>query len=128
MKLVDSDVMIDILREYTPALEWLKTLNSEYIGIPGLVAMELLQGCRNSVEQHQLEKVLRSYTLYWPDRADCGRAFNDYSKYHLSHNISILDALIAETAVGLGVKLATFNQKHYRVVSNLQMIQPYERK
>jgi predicted nucleic acid-binding protein len=36
MKLVDSDVMIDILRKYTPALEWLKTLDSEDIGIPGL--------------------------------------------------------------------------------------------
>jgi predicted nucleic acid-binding protein len=128
MKLVDSDVMIDILREYTPALGWLKTLDSEDIGIPGLVAMELLQGCRNGAEQQKLEKVLRPYRLYWPDRTDCGRAFNDYSKYHLSNQISILDALIAETAVGLGVKLATFNHKHYCVVSNLQIIQPYERK
>jgi predicted nucleic acid-binding protein len=81
--------------------------------------MELLQGCRNGAEQQKLEKVLRPYTLYWPERADCGRA---------SNQISILDALIAETAVGLGVKLATFNHKHYRVVNNLQIIQPYERK
>jgi hypothetical protein len=34
---------------------------------------------------------------------------------------------IAETAVGLGVALATFNDRHYRVVSTLHTIQPYER-
>jgi len=109
--------MIDILRQYAPALEWLKMLGSEDIGIPGLVAMELLQGCRNRVEQQKLEKFLCCYTLYWPTQADCSRAFNDYSKYHLSNQISILDALIAETAVGLGIELATFNHKHYLILS-----------
>jgi hypothetical protein len=128
MELVDSDVMIDILRKYTPALDWLKTLSYKDIGIPGLVAMELFQGCRNSSEQQKLEKFLHPYALYWPDRADCGRAFNDYLKYRLSNQMGIIDALIAETAVGLDVNLVTFNQKHYRVVSNLRIVQPYERK
>jgi len=65
--------------------------------------------------------------LYWPDQADCERAFDDYLSYHLSHGLGILDALIAETAVGQGARLATFNTKHYSVVGTLQTIQPYER-
>ena len=53
--------------------------------------------------------------------------FDDFSSHHLSHGLGILDALIAETAVGCEAQLATFNKKHYRVVDALQMIQPYPR-
>ncbi|WP_069471804.1 PIN domain-containing protein [Candidatus Marithrix sp. Canyon 246] len=127
MILVDSDVMIDILRQYKPALDWLNLLDSEEIGIPGLVAMELIQGCRNSVELQKVEKILHSYRLYWSEKTDCERALNDYATYHLSNNIGMIDALIAELAVGLNVQLATFNTKHYRVIKNLQIIQPYQR-
>jgi len=42
----------------------------------------------------------------------------------LSHNLGILDALIAQTAVGLNVELATFNTKHYGVVDDLQNLEP----
>jgi len=69
MILLDTDVMVDLMRGYEPALTWLDSLGAETIGIPGLVAMELLQGCR----------------------------------------------------------LATFNERHYRVVSALQTIRPYPR-
>jgi hypothetical protein len=40
MKLADSDVMIDIFRNYAPALTWLKTLGYQELGIPGLVASD----------------------------------------------------------------------------------------
>jgi len=119
--------MVDVMRRHAPALDWLESLESEAIGIPGPVAMELLQGCRDRQEQQLVEKVLRPYELYWPSWADCTRAFDDFAAYHLGHNIGILDALIAETAVGLGLELATFNERHYRVVSALRTIRPYIR-
>jgi predicted nucleic acid-binding protein len=78
-------------------------------------------------KRQEVEAVLRSYALYWPTPADCARAFDDFSSHHLSHGLGILDALIAETAVGCEAQLATFNKKHYRVVDALQMIQPYPR-
>jgi hypothetical protein len=46
MILVDTDVMVDIMRRHSPAVAWLDSLGAEEVGIPGLVAMELLQGCR----------------------------------------------------------------------------------
>jgi predicted nucleic acid-binding protein len=61
------------------------------------------QGCRDREEQQQVEAILRPYVLYWPTQGDCVRAFDDFAAYHLSHGIDILDALIAETAVGLNV-------------------------
>jgi hypothetical protein len=125
MLLLDTDVMVDIMRRYAPATVWLGSLNSATVGIPGLVAMELLQGCRNHTEQQRVESVLRPYKLYWPTSADCARAYTDYVAYHLSHGLSILDALIAETAVGIGVELATFNDKHYNIVNALKTVHPY---
>lgn len=103
---VDTDVMIDMLRQYAPAVEWLRSLGTEELALFGLVAMELLQGCRNRIEQQRVERRLRPYRLYWPSQFDCERAFQDYATYRLSHQLGILDALIAETAVGLGVTSA----------------------
>jgi predicted nucleic acid-binding protein len=127
MILVDTDVMVDVMRRHGPAMAWLDSLGPKAIGIPGLVAMELLQGCRDRREQRQAENVLRSYTLYWPGHEDCARGFDDFAAYHLSHNLGIIDALIAETAVGLGAQLATFNAKHYGAVGTVQVLQPYTR-
>lgn len=127
MILVDTDVMVDVLRGYEPAIQWLNELQEQEIGVPGLVAMELLQGCQNAREQRQLEKTLAEYQLYWPDSEDCDRALRSFSAHHLSDNIGLLDALIAETVIGLNAELATFNVKHYRVLKGLHSIQPYKR-
>ena len=37
MILLDTDVMIDILRGYQPAIEWLTSVSDQEIGLPGLV-------------------------------------------------------------------------------------------
>jgi predicted nucleic acid-binding protein len=117
--------MVDVLRGHAPAVAWLNSLGSTPVGLPGLVAMELLQGCRNAGEQQRVENELRRFSLYWPTAADCTRALDDFAAYHLSHNLGLLDALIAETAVGLAMPLATFNVRHYGVITALQTIQPY---
>ena len=127
MILLDTDVMIDIMRKRSPALAWLDSLAAEAVGIPGLVAMELLQGCRNRNEQRKLERFLRPYVLYWPDQADCARAFDDSASFHLTRSLGIMDALIAETAMGMQAELATFNAKHYGAMRTLRTIQPYVR-
>lgn len=125
MILLDTDVMVDILRGYEPAKEWLKS--AQEIGVPGLVVMELIQGCQNAKEQKQLEKSLSAYQLYWPDEDDCNRALASFASNRLSANIGLLDALIAETAIGANAALATFNVKHYRVLKGLRTVQPYEK-
>jgi hypothetical protein len=127
MLLVDTDVMVDVLREHPPALVWLRSLGFEAIGVPGLVAMELMQGCRNQAEQRRVVKVLRPYVLYWPNQQDCFRAHDDFVAHHLTRNLGVLDALVAETAVGMSVQLATFTEKQYAVVRALGTTRPYER-
>ena len=57
MILRDSDVLIDLLREYPPATVWFDTLlESEELVVPGYVVMELIQGRRNKAEQEQVQR------------------------------------------------------------------------
>jgi predicted nucleic acid-binding protein len=61
------------------------------------------------------------------DSADCVRALADFTAFHLSHRLGLLDALIGACAVGRAATLCTFNVKHYRVISGLTTEQPYPR-
>src|SRR5579871_2964574 len=101
MILLDTDVAVDILRNHTPAIGWLHGLGGAPLGLPGLVVMELLQGCLNKGEQQRVEQFCHPHTLYWPAESDCQRALRDFGAYLLSHSLGLLDALIAHTAIGL---------------------------
>jgi hypothetical protein len=125
MILLDTDVMIDLLRRYPSAVAWLESLGDEEIQLPGFVVMELLQGCRNKAEQDKLEKELQSYAVTWPSLDTCNEARSVFAGAHLSHGLGLLDALIGQTAVALQVPPYTFNGKHYAAVPHLQTVQPY---
>ncbi len=71
MILLDTDVAVDILRGHPPAVAWLQGLGSAPLGMPGLVVMELLQGCQNKTEQQRVEQFCKPFVLHWPAEADC---------------------------------------------------------
>lgn len=127
MILLDTDVMIDLLRQYSPALKWLDTLGEEEVILPGFVVMELIQGARDREEQSKIEGAVESYSVIWPSPEVCDQAFSVFASYHLSHGLGILDALIGQMAVTLGLPLYTFNQRHYEAIPGLETAQPYEK-
>jgi predicted nucleic acid-binding protein len=127
MILLDSDIMIDLLRQYPPAVAWLNSLGDEEIVLPGFVAMELLQGCNNKAEQNKVEKVLTVFETVWPSPETCDDALSIFANYHLSHNLGLLDALIGQMAVALNLPLHTFNRKHYTAIPDLVTLQPYSK-
>lgn len=127
MRLLDADVLIDIVRGYLPTIRWLTTLNSETAGIPGPVAMEVIEGCRNLQEARRVERILRRFPIYWPSADDGNHALTTFANHHLTHNLSAVDALVAECAIALDATLVTFNVKHFRVYTNLATEQPYQR-
>jgi len=127
MVLLDTDIMIDLLRGYPPALIFLETLGENEILLPGFVVMELIQGSKNKTEQKKLEKELLPYKKVWPSSRTCDEALHVFSKYHLSHSLGLLDALIGQMAVALNLPIHTFNQKHYSAIPNLKTVQPYRK-
>jgi predicted nucleic acid-binding protein len=126
MRLLDADVLVDIQRKHPPAVAWYQSL-TELPSVPGLVVMELVQYAQNRRQVQEARRLVRPLPVVWPTEADCDRACKDFIAFHLSHNLGLLDALIAACAIGGAATLCTFNTKHYRVIAGLVTEQPYSR-
>src|SRR5437588_5856317 len=113
MDLLDTDVLIDVQRGHPPALAWFGGL-TDLPAVPGFVVMELVQDARNAREVRQALKLVAPLPIAWPSDTDCRRALSDFTAYHLSHGLGLLDSLIAACVVGLSATLCTFNLKHYQ--------------
>lgn len=126
MYLLDTDVLIDIQRGKPAAVTWFSHL-PDLPTVPGFVAMELIQDAQNTAQVRQVLRLTAPLPMVWPTELDCNRALADFTTYHLSHSLGLIDSLIASCAVGLSATLCTFNVKHYRIIPGLQMVQPYTR-
>ena len=85
--------------------------------------IELVQGTPKKRELETLKADLdqsRATTLPITE-AISARAFTLVENHFHSHALQLADALIAATAIEHGLSLATANDKHYRVITNLQL-------
>lgn len=126
MYLLDTDILIDIQRGHPPVIAWFASF-SEIPSIPGFVVMELIQDAQNKQQVRKALQLVAPLLVIWPTETDCARALSDFTAYHLSNNVGLIEALIAACAVGCNATLCTFNIKHYRVIPELSMEQPYSR-
>jgi predicted nucleic acid-binding protein len=127
MILIDTDVLIECLRGSSAAKAWLTSIREEALGIPGMVAMELVMGCRNRSELDQATNLIASFHLVWPDSSEFERSYDLLCSLRLSSGLGIPDCLIAAMALSRGVRLYTFNLKHFGVVPGLDAQRPYPR-
>jgi predicted nucleic acid-binding protein len=85
--------------------------------------MELVQGMRNKDELRTLQKTLRQWnvkTIYINEEISAKALFY-VEEYFLSHSMQLADALIGATASMYGMKLITANDKHYKIIKELEM-------
>jgi predicted nucleic acid-binding protein len=127
MRLLDSDIIIDLQRGHKAALTWFAALPSETVAVSGYAVMELVQSARNEKEAASADGILNQLARVWPSAAARDTACADFRALHLAHGLGLIDALIAATAKELGATLCTFNAKHFRMVPGLRIEQPYSR-
>lgn len=119
--LVDTDVLIWNLRGNPRAADSLD-------GDPGFCIsavswMELVQGVRNADELRLLRRSLR----YWEadvvhiDESISARASFLLEEHALANSLQLADALIAATALEIGLPLLTANDRHYRCIKGLEL-------
>jgi predicted nucleic acid-binding protein len=124
--LFDTNILIAIWRGDAQAQAWLPTLPSTMvIGLPVLVAMELLDGARDTAEQRRATKMIDLYPIVYVEQQDSLWAQTQHAKYKLSHNVGILDALIASAAARLKIPIYTLNTKHFSPLPDVTAIRPY---
>jgi len=119
--LIDTDVFIWYLKGNQKAYDLIHSLNE--FCISSITYMELVQGMRNKDELRTLQKTLKQWkvkTIYVNEEISA-KALFFVEEYFLSHSMQLADALIASTCTTYGATLVTANDKHYRVVKDLDI-------
>jgi predicted nucleic acid-binding protein len=111
--LIDTSILVDVLRGNKSARAWIDALPEDTCAISVITSAELLAGCRNRTEQRAVERELELYATIWVSEEISQTALEFYRRFHLSHNVGFLDCLIAATARTTGLSLETLNLKHF---------------
>lgn len=127
MILLDTDVLVDCLRGTAPAFAWMEEISQETLCVPGIVAMELVEGTRDKNELLAVRRFLNSYTVVWSESHEFASAFELLAEHRLRTGVHIPDCLVAAMALNRSATLYSFNIKHYRVFRGLDVREPYKR-
>ena len=120
-KLLDTDVLIWYLRGNQNAYDLIHSIGE--FAISAVTYMELVQGMRNKEELRNLKKALKQWrvkTIYM-DTEISALALFYVEEYFLSHSMQLADALIGATCATHGMTLYTANDKHYKIIKDLDI-------
>ncbi len=123
--ILDTSVVIDLLRGLEPAALWFSSLGKKRPAITPIVWMESVQGATDSTKRSQAIRFLRQFVVEHPTSDDNRWAMRQLGRFYLSHGIHLQDVMIASVAVRLDVPLYTLNLKHYEPLPGLRAIRPY---
>jgi predicted nucleic acid-binding protein len=123
--IVDTDILIDAGRGDNDAFTCLQRIQQQSsLAISAVTQMELIVGCRNKAELHDLELFLRRFQVLKITDQISDKAVDLLRQYRLSHGLLIADALIAATALVYGEPFITKNQRDFRFIAGLHLL-PY---
>ncbi|MBN1284087.1 MAG: PIN domain-containing protein [Anaerolineae bacterium] len=123
--LLDTDILIGILRDDPQTVAWLRSIDDHRFGISAVVWMEVVRGATNKVNLQQLVKLLEQYRVFPITEADTFWAMEQLANFRLSHGIDYADCLIAAAAARTGLPLYTRNHKHYAPLLGTNALRPY---
>ncbi|MCP4252746.1 MAG: type II toxin-antitoxin system VapC family toxin [Candidatus Scalindua sp.] len=119
--LIDTDVLIWYLRGSKKASNAIE--NEETFFMSVVTYIELVQGMRNKQELNYFRKSLRDWNtqiLYISEEIS-SKAMYYVEQHFLSHSLQLSDALIGATSVTHGLPILTGNDKHYKIIKDIQL-------
>ena len=123
---LDTNVLIDYLRGYAPAIRFLaERQHADRFLCSVVTAFELHKGCRDAGEQARLDRVLRSFTIVPIEPDDSLRGLEWFRQWRLSHGVGMLDCLIGAAARRLGAPFFTRDEDHFSLFPDLDLRAPY---
>jgi predicted nucleic acid-binding protein len=121
--LCDTSVIIDLLRNFAPAVAWARTLNEPPV-CSEITRVEVLRGLRTN-ERRATERLFGTLSWIGVDESIARRAGELGRVWRRSHQgIATADLIIAATADEHRHDLATMNLKHFPMIIGLRV--PYE--
>jgi predicted nucleic acid-binding protein len=119
MIVLDTTVLIDLLRGHDPARRFLSEL-TEVPACSEVTRVELLRGVEDS-ERRGVDRLMATIAWVPVDETIARMAGDLGQRYRRSHQgLAIADLLIAATAHRLSARLATSNVRHYPMFPRLR--------
>jgi predicted nucleic acid-binding protein len=124
--LVDANVLIELLKNYPPAVAWRGGLaNNVILGTTVFAKMEVLVGAENKRDQQTAVNFLQQFDNVYLTDADANWAMQQFVAYWLSHRADMNDCQIAAPCYRLQIPLYTRNLKHFRPMLGTLAQKPY---
>lgn len=119
--IIDTDVLICYLRGNEKAYQVVEESSNFYISV--VTYMELVQEMRSKKELNKLRKALHIWNvkILFVSEEISAKAMFYVEQHFLSHSMQLADTLIAATAIAYGIPILTGNDKHYKVMKDLQI-------
>ncbi len=121
--LLDTSIIVDLLRNYKPAEVWIKQQSDA--AVSAIVWIEVLNGAQNRRDQQKAIKLLQDFGRIDLVSIDYDWAIAQTVRFKLSHNIGANDCLIAAVSNRLQVPLFTRNLKHFAPMLGALAQKPY---
>jgi len=117
--LPDTDVLIDFLRGYHQAIDFINT-NSSQIILSVIVVAEVYAGVRGNQELMILDNFVSLFEVI-PVNSEIAKIGGLYKRdFGKSHGVGLADAIIAATCSLKNAQLKTLNVKHYPMIKKLE--------
>ena len=119
--LIDTDVLIWYMRGNEKAYNFIENQVGFFISV--VTYIEIVQGMRSKKELNELRKAIKLWKakILYVSEEISAKAMFFIERHYLSHSLQLADALIAATAINNGLLLTTANDKHYKVIKELEI-------
>jgi predicted nucleic acid-binding protein len=121
---VDTTVVIHLLRHYAPALAWYSSL-SQPLGVTPITWLEVMYGAGSKAHQITSKTLLGQFDILYLTSVDQDWAMAQMERFRLCHGVSINDCLIAAVAQRLQRPLYTYNLKDMAPMIGPLAVKPY---
>jgi predicted nucleic acid-binding protein len=120
---VDTDVLIDYLRDQPQAVAFLEG-TEQPLATSAITVAELYAGVRDGEERRRLDAFVAAFEVLPLDRQKPAQRAGFWRRqYGPSHGTGLADALIAASAEAAGATLVTLNRRHFPMLA--EVLVPY---
>ncbi len=122
--IVDTDIFIDFSLDDSYSVQTMAYLENNFtITISVITAMELYSGTRSKKEKKEVDRLLSDIPVEFDTRPISEKAFELLKEYRPGYGVEINDMLIAATAMTLEAKMISKNQKHYKFLPDIDLLE-----
>jgi predicted nucleic acid-binding protein len=121
--LVDTAIVIDLLRAFPPAAAWIGA--QDQLAICQVVWIEVLEGVVDKNRQRLALQMLEKFDQVETNSQDTAQAIELLKSFRLSHGVDGYDCLIAAASLRLDLPLYTLNLKHFTPMIGTLAVKPY---